>query len=217
MKTGLFEKHFSDQISVIVLSSFGDQVTFKTQVKIILLLVAFAVVGDCVAMGDRCYMRPITNQRLDRQVKFPRKQPAQGSNFPFDELSPPSERRELVHGCHNPESEIVRYQVVEYLWVCTVEVLEKSTRLLALLLCIQNAVPPRIVRGMLIERLLLHLGRRCSSAMNPNFFSHHRHAIHQVGKLEFVGTDNFEVAWFTECLVQLIEIIEPQFGDAVVI
>ena len=104
------------------------------------LLVAPAVVGDCVATGDRGHMWPFTDYRFKSQIQALGKEPVERSDLLFDELAPPSERRELLHRTHDLESEIVRYHLLENPRISVVEVLEKFTSPLTLFLYVQNGI-----------------------------------------------------------------------------
>jgi hypothetical protein len=134
------EKYLPNQIGIVVLASFGDQLAIEAKVKMVALLITPAVVCDGVATGESSHMRTFTDDRFNSHIQPLRKEPAKRGDLLFDEFTPPFEGRKFRHRTDDREGEVIGYRLLKNPRISVVEIFQKLTRPLTLFLDIQNGV-----------------------------------------------------------------------------
>jgi hypothetical protein len=140
------EKYLPNQIGVVVLASFGDQLAVEAKVKMVALLIAPAVVCDGVTTGESGHMRTFTDYHFNRHVQALRKESAERGDLFFNEFAPSFERRKFCHRTDDREGEIISYRLLENPRISAIEIFQKLTRPLTLF-CYVQKYPPRISPG----------------------------------------------------------------------
>src|SRR5579863_10277493 len=144
------EKHFADQVGIVVLAPLDDFVALEAQIEVIALAIAPAVGRNRIGFGQHGDMRSLAYHGAKLQLQALREQAFEGRHFFADELPAPDNRRKFLQRRDNFEPEIVRDQIVEDLGVGMIKVFEKPDRASLLLVVVhfhalpQNRPGPRL-------------------------------------------------------------------------
>src|SRR5207245_9858357 len=92
----LGQEDFTHQVGVVVLASLGYEVALETQIKVITLAVAFAVVCNRVSRGQRRHMRTFADDRFELELQSAGEETLERRTLACGKIPPARDRRKLL-------------------------------------------------------------------------------------------------------------------------